>query len=190
MTQQISRINPNLWVQLLIVVLSRGATYMVMPFVSILMGRQFGLAPTKIGLIIGVSAFLGSLAGFYGGYISDRFGRKAVMHAALSLYASAFLTLAYARSIWLFVPVFLLVGMARSLFEPASEAFVSDLSVGAKQKEFMFTMRFLCINIAAAHKTRSTFGRRFTNYRSRLGNFEIRYYCAFLVRQWPLLESH
>src|SRR5574342_248994 len=79
----IGRFHPSVWAVLVGTVLSRGASYMTLPFLSIYLSRHMDLSPIVIGLTVGMSPLMATVGGFIGGHLSDRFGRKPVMLFAL-----------------------------------------------------------------------------------------------------------
>ena len=79
----IGQFHPIVWVLLIGTVLSRGASFMTLPFLSIYLSRHMDLSPIVIGLTVGMSPLMATVGGFIGGHLSDRFGRKPVMLIAL-----------------------------------------------------------------------------------------------------------
>lgn len=60
---------------------------------------------------------VGILASFYGGYISDKFGRKNMMLVSIFGWMLVFAGFAAASNLWVFFVVNALNGLCKSLFE-------------------------------------------------------------------------
>ena len=58
---------PLVWIVILGTFMVRTTFFMVWPFLSILLYRDYGLSATLIGLILGATAALSTLVSFYGG---------------------------------------------------------------------------------------------------------------------------
>ncbi|VTP61747.1 MFS transporter, aromatic acid:H+ symporter (AAHS) family [Serratia rubidaea] len=65
--------------------LTRGAYYMVWPFLAVLLYRQFHLSATAIGVLLAVATVCGALSGVYTGWLSDRFGRRRLILGGTTL---------------------------------------------------------------------------------------------------------
>lgn len=72
---------PLVWIVILGTFMVRTSYYMVWPFLSILLYREYDLSATFIGLLLGGSMALSTLVSFYGGWLSDRFGRRSTLLA-------------------------------------------------------------------------------------------------------------
>ena len=72
---------PLVWIVILGTFMVRTSYYMVWPFLSILLYREYDLSATFIGLLLGGSMALSTLGSFYGGWLSDRFGRRSILLA-------------------------------------------------------------------------------------------------------------
>ena len=59
------------WIVILGTFMVRTTFFMVWPFLSILLYRDYGLSATLIGAILGATAALSTLVSFYGGWLSD-----------------------------------------------------------------------------------------------------------------------
>src|SRR4051794_21921300 len=84
----ISQFHLIVWVLLIGTILSRGSATMTLPFLAIYLSRNMDLSPVFIGITIGMSPLMGTIGGFIGGHLSDRYGRKRVM--LIALFAIAF----------------------------------------------------------------------------------------------------
>lgn len=76
MNSQLKQIHPLAWTIIVGTIFGRMATSMSIPFLSIYLTQTMGASPSQTGVIVAVSALVGVFASFYGGYVSDRIGRK------------------------------------------------------------------------------------------------------------------
>ena len=128
---------------------SRAAFFMVFPFLAIHLKKSLGADLTTIGWILGVGPLAGSLVGFYGGYLSDLFGRRKITLIFLSLWGLVLFGFGLANSIAAFAVLSTLNGILRSTTEPILQAVISDQNQGdAKTRAYHY--RYYGLNIAAA----------------------------------------
>ena len=99
----------------------------VFPFLSLYLTRERGLDPATTGLILGIYAGAGMVAGPVGGVLADRVGRRATLLAGTTLAATAMLALGAARSLTVLVLLAALVGFFTDLCRPALQAAVADV---------------------------------------------------------------
>jgi MFS family permease len=141
--------HPIVWTLLAGTVFARGASFAAMPFLALYLSKTADLSPLLIGITIGIGPLTGTLGGFIGGHLSDRYGRKAVMLITIFVWAIVFIGFAYSEHVLAFILLNALNGLCRSFFEPTSQALMSDIT--EKQKRLkVFAMRYTAINIGAA----------------------------------------
>ncbi|MEW4427637.1 MFS transporter [Paenibacillus pabuli] len=146
MASQLKQIHPLAWTIIVGTIFGRMATSMSIPFLSIYLTQQMGASPTQTGIIVAVSALVGVFASFYGGYISDRIGRKKVLFMSVFGWALVFIGFALSDEIWLFFIMNALNGICRALFEPTSRALLSDITPPSS-KLLVFNLRYAAINL-------------------------------------------
>src|SRR6185503_3260421 len=129
--------------------LTRTAFFMVWPFLSIILLRRFHMAPSEIGVILGISAAASSTVGFYVGNLSDRFGRRNVMVTGCCGSVAAFLILASADSVTAYVAGAILVGLCRSGIEPPGSALISEAISDPATRQLAFHSRYFLSNVGA-----------------------------------------
>lgn len=130
-------------------ILARAASSMSMPFLALYLSNHTDMGTITIGAVIGAGPLAGTLGGFFGGALSDRFGRKRVMMAALYVWGLMFIGFGLATETWMFLTLNVLNGLCRSFYEPVSQALMADLT--EKEKRFrVFSLRYTCINIGVA----------------------------------------
>lgn len=115
-------------------------------FLAIYLTAVQGASASYAGLVIAASSSVGILASFYGGYISDKFGRKNMMLVSIFGWMLVFAGFAAASNLWVFFVVNALNGLCKSLFEPASKALLSDMTE-EKTRLLVFNLRYAAINI-------------------------------------------
>jgi MFS family permease len=98
--------------------------YAVVPFLALVMTRDFGLAATAVGIVLGARVFSQQGLFLLGGMITDRWGPRRAMLAGCLVRVSGYLTLAMAGSFPLFLLGAVLTGMGGALFSPALESLV------------------------------------------------------------------
>lgn len=122
---------------------------MSMPFLAIYLHRRMGLDAAQIGLLIGSGALVGTLGGFFGGYLSDSFGRKKILISCLTASGALFLALYFAsNAIEVFI-VNLAISLASSFYDPVSKATISD-NLAPERRLKAFARRYVAINIGFA----------------------------------------
>ncbi|MDO7905915.1 MFS transporter [Paenibacillus sp. JX-17] len=146
MHEALKRVHPLAWTIIVGTIFGRMATSMSIPFLSIYLTKQMGVTASATGVIVAVSSLVGIFASFYGGYISDRIGRKKVMLISVFGWAAVFIGFASASAVWAFFILNALNGLCRALFEPTSRALLSDLTE-TKDKLLVFNLRYAAINI-------------------------------------------
>ncbi|AMQ73112.1 MULTISPECIES: MDR family MFS transporter [Bacillus] len=140
------RIHPVGWNIILGTLFSRMSVSMSIPFLSIYLTQVKGVSPALTGIIVSVSSLAGIVMSFYGGYLSDLFGRKIVMITSVFCWALVFVSFMFADSVLAFFVINALNGLCQSIFEPASRALLSDISKEENRLK-MFNLRYTAINI-------------------------------------------
>jgi MFS family permease len=118
------------------------------PFLAIILAKN-NASPILIGLIIGVAPFTGIIFGFYLSALSDLFGRKVIILISLYVFTFAYLLLAINHFPADYFLVSALIGLCSSVFEPTSQALLSDIiPTGNIKRVFLF--RYFMLNIGFA----------------------------------------
>lgn len=145
----IGQFHTIVWVLLIGTVLSRGSAFMTLPFLSIYLSKHMDLSPIIIGLTVGMSPLMGTVGGFIGGHLSDRFGRKRVMLIALCSLAFVYYGFTIANSQGWFILLNALNGLCNSFFEPTSQALMADLTEKHNRMK-AYSLRYTAINFGAS----------------------------------------
>ncbi|ASA21786.1 MDR family MFS transporter [Paenibacillus donghaensis] len=146
MKKHLQHIHPLAWTIIVGTMFGRLVTSMSIPFLSIYLTQVLGASPTETGITVAVSSLAGVLVSFYGGYISDRIGRRIVMLVSVFGWAGVFFGFAGAKELWVFFLVNMLNGLCRSVFEPTSRALLSDITP-AENKLLVYNLRYAAVNL-------------------------------------------
>ncbi|NQX68199.1 MFS transporter [Paenibacillus alba] len=141
--------HPIVHTLLLGTVMARAASSMSLPFLAIYLARHTSMSAVMIGVVIGMGALAGTVGGFIGGTLSDRFGRRIIMLAALFGWAFVFLGFSVVKLPVLFMLLNMLNGLCRSFYEPVSQALMADLTKPEKRLN-VFSLRYMAINVGVA----------------------------------------
>jgi MFS family permease len=126
-------------------ILARAAASMSIPFLAIFLSLRTDMSPTMIGFTVGLGPLAGTLGGFMGGALSDRWGRKVVMLGALYVWTFVFLGFALSSNVWILMVLSALNGLCRAFFEPVSQALMGDLTSPEKRMR-VFSLRYTALN--------------------------------------------
>ena len=137
-SKYIAQFDRRVWILFVGRIISATGFSIVIPFLSIYF-YGLGIEMTTIGLVFLISTGTGAIGQLVGGEISDRFGRRNVMIAAMASRSVVFVLISLAiASGNAFVPVAVLIVCSSffgSLFEPASNAMIADIVTPARRLE-------------------------------------------------------
>ena len=141
---------PLVWIVILGTFMVRITFFMVWPFLSILLYRDYGLSATLIGLILGATAALSTLVSFYGGWLSDKWGRRNILlfGCLVSALSVALLGLSH-QVIWLAMGV-IGSGLSYGLIDSPGKALMADSLAEPKARELALHLRYFLLNLGAA----------------------------------------
>lgn len=124
----------------------RMATSMSIPFLAIYLTKVMHISSSKTGMIIAISALIGICTSFFGGYLSDRFGRKIVLYISIFIWSMVFVGFGIVQTVAGFFIINAMNGFCRSVFEPTSRALLADLTE-PKNRLAIFNLRYTAINL-------------------------------------------
>ena len=141
---------PLVWIVILGTFMVRTTFFMVWPFLSILLYRDYDLSATLIGLILGATAALSTLVSFYGGWLSDKWGRRNILlfGCLISALSVGLLGLSHQVS-WLALGV-IGSGLSYGLIDSPGKALMADSLVEPKARELALHLRYFLLNLGAA----------------------------------------
>lgn len=144
--KHLKQIHPLGWNILVGTIFGRMATSMSIPFLAIYLTQVKDVSAAMTGTIIAVSSLAGILSSFYGGYLSDKLGRKVVLLTSIFVWVLVFIGFGMADSVLAFFIMNALNGVCKSVFEPTSRALLSDITE-PENKLMIFNLRYAAINI-------------------------------------------
>lgn len=97
----------------------------VYPFLPII-GRGLGLSLEATSLLVGIRSLAGMTSPLFG-WLADRYGRCAVMLGGLAALSLGAALVAVTPGFGLAVVAFALLGLSKTAYDPAMQAFVSDV---------------------------------------------------------------
>ena len=123
----------------------------VMPFMAMWMVKNRGVPAASVGVIYMIAGFVAAASQSLAGELSDRYGRRRIMVAALTLRAGNMVALGMAVHANVSIPMLgaliVLNGVLRAMFEPAAGAAVTDLAPEG-QRVAAFGLQRIGINLA------------------------------------------
>ncbi|WP_139491015.1 MDR family MFS transporter [Brevibacillus dissolubilis] len=136
--------NMNLKVRLIGETIFHLFFWMFFPFMSLHFAASFG--KDMASLLLVVPPLLGMIASLIGGQMADRIGRRPTMLFANVLEAVALALFAFSHTPWLDYIAFILLGIGGSIYWPASEAMVADLTSEEERRD-VFAVFYMAMNI-------------------------------------------
>ena len=130
--------------------LSRAGYFMVWPYLSVELYRQFQLSALQIGAIFFMTLATGTLIGVFVSYYSDKLGRERSLIASLFLSIIGFASMAYSDCAAEFVGSMLLISTGRACTESFSQAMIGDYLTDFRQREQYQYIRYYVVNIGSA----------------------------------------
>jgi MFS transporter, DHA1 family, multidrug resistance protein B len=134
----------NLKVRLFGELITHTFFWMYFPFMALLFSDSFG--KDVAGLLLMVPPLLGMFSNLFAGYLCDRIGRKPTMLTSLFLTSTMFAIFAFSWSPWIDYLAFIGIGIASSLYWPASSAMVADLTT-EEDRRVVFATFYTAMNI-------------------------------------------
>jgi MFS family permease len=139
-----------MWIILFGDFITRGSFYMVWPFLAVILYQKFGISATEVGLILSGAAVLSVFIGFFGGALSDKFGRKLIMFSTGIVYVLSFVLLANVETITGYVLVIALCSISKAIWDPPTQALVSDILPDIEVRELALQARYFVVNVGCA----------------------------------------
>lgn len=138
------------WIVILGTFMVRTTFFMVWPFLSILLYRDYGLSATLIGAILGATAALSTLVSFYGGWLSDKWGRRNILLFGCLVSAASVALLGLSPKVgWLALGV-IGSGLSYGLIDAPGKALMADNLAEPKARELALHLRYFLLNLGAA----------------------------------------
>lgn len=148
--QRVSRFTPTVWTVLFGTLVARTSYFMAWPFLIVLLYQEYQASAVMVGGMLAASAVVGSVAGLYSGYLSDKFGRKWVILFGCLVAAGSYSGIGHATSLWQFFVLIMLCGLMRPMIEAPGKAVISDNLDDAKDRELAHNVRYFLLNLGGA----------------------------------------
>lgn len=137
------------WIVILGTFMVRTSFFMVWPFLSILLYREYDLSASGIGMLLGGAAVLSSLIGFYVGWLSDKIGRRAILLLGCAVSCGAYLLLGFGHSLWLIALGVFGSGLSYAFIDTPGKALMGDQLPQKAQREVAQHLRYFLLNVGA-----------------------------------------
>ena len=108
---------------------------LLFPFFTLYITSKFGVGMTQVGLIFAIFSISSVVGGFFGGALTDRFGRKRMLLFGLITSAISSLMMGLVNTIEAFFITSIFVGLLSNTGGPAQQAMVADLLPEEKRAE-------------------------------------------------------
>lgn len=145
----ISKYDTAIWVRVVGTILTSLAGFMMRPYLVFYLYDKLDGSIFLSMLIIGLQPLCGIFVNLYAGSLSDRYGRKPVMLAALIIQAFAIGGYMFASHVWEFAVISIINGIGHAMFGPAANAQIADVVPQEKRAE-VFALLHTALNMGSA----------------------------------------
>ena len=136
------------WVLMVGTFIDHIGAFMLLPFFALYITQHFGLTMTGLGGILFVFAMSGTIGGFIGGALADKFGRRSIILFGILFSAASSLLMGFIDSLVIFIFITVFVGLLQDVGGPAQSALVADVLPPHRQTEGFAIWRVV-VNISA-----------------------------------------
>lgn len=149
-------LHPNIKLRVVEAFLSDTIGSIIFPFIAIYFAQKLGVGLT--GILLTVNIIIGIIASFYGGYLSDKIGRKKLWAISEFIRFGSAVVIAIANSpivesdntsALITIVMFLINNICMGFSGPAAGAMLIDVST-PDNRNFMYSVTFWANNFAAA----------------------------------------
>jgi MFS family permease len=145
----ISKYDAAIWVRVVGTILTSLAGFMMRPYLVFYLYDKLNGSIFLSMLIVGLQPLFGIFVNLYAGSLSDRYGRKPMMLAALIIQAFAIGGYMFASHVWEFALISIINGIGNAMFGPAANAQISDVVPQEKRSE-VFALLHTALNMGSA----------------------------------------
>ncbi|RFT97706.1 MFS transporter [Paenibacillus jamilae] len=144
------QLQPNVKLRLVERFLTQMVTNSIFPFMGIYFSMEFGVK--WAGILLAVNVFLSFLAGFYGGYMSDLYGRKKVLVYSEYVRLASVIAMVVGSSHFFYSTLLVCIGMLISsicagLSNPAGSALIIDSS-SSEERQYIYGLDYWLWNVS------------------------------------------
>lgn len=136
------------WVLMVGTFIDHIGAFMLLPFFALYVTQHFGLSMTGLGGILFVFAVSGTIGGFVGGALADKFGRRSIILFGILFSAASSLLMGFTDTLVIFIFITMFVGLLQDIGGPAQSALVADVLPQHRQTEGFAIWRVV-VNISA-----------------------------------------
>ncbi|MGN7470311.1 MDR family MFS transporter [Brevibacillus sp. SAFN-007a] len=147
--QLIARYDTTIWIRVIGTILTTFAGFMLRPFLAFYLYDRMDGDLLVAAMVTSLQPLTSIVSGFFAGSLSDRYGRKPLMIAALAIEAFSMAGYIWAESLFAFAALTVLNGIGASLFWPAASAQITDVVPEEKRSE-VFALLHTALNLGAA----------------------------------------
>ncbi len=163
-------------------------SFMVLPFVPILLTRHNHMDMAAVGWVLGFASLIQFGGGFIGGVVAERLGLKRTMLLALTVRTLGFALLlaSLERADWL-IPAVIIIATGAALYLPANKAYIVN-AVPVSERPLFLSLSSSALNAGMAMGP--LVGGLFL-----LGNSEVLFWVIFVVfvvltlAHWAFVDS-
>ncbi|MBP1962687.1 MDR family MFS transporter [Paenibacillus aceris] len=145
----ISKYDTAIWVRVVGTILTSLAGFMMRPYLVFYLYDKLDGSVFLSMLIVGLQPLCGIFVNLYAGSLSDKYGRKPMMLAALIIQAFAIGGYIFASHVWEFALISIVNGIGHAMFGPAANAQISDVVPEQKRAE-VFALLHTALNMGSA----------------------------------------
>lgn len=145
----LSRYDSTIWIRVIGTILTTFAGFMLRPFLAFYLYDKMDGNLLVAAMVTSLQPLTSIISGYFAGSLSDRYGRKPLMVAALVIESISMAGYIWAESLFSFAALTVLNGIGASLFWPAASAQVTDVVPEEKRSE-VFALLHTALNLGAA----------------------------------------
>ncbi|KRE45794.1 MDR family MFS transporter [Paenibacillus sp. Soil724D2] len=145
----ISKYDTAIWVRVVGTILTSLAGFMMRPYLVFYLYDKLDGSIFLSMLIVGLQPLCGIFVNLYAGSLSDRYGRKPMILAALIIQAFAIGGYMFASHVWEFAVISIINGIGHAMFGPAANAQITDVVPQEKRAE-VFALLHTALNMGSA----------------------------------------
>ncbi len=149
LTAYMKRYDAGVWIRVLGTALSTITGFMIRPFLVLYLFDRLEGSIMLPMLVVALQPLFGMVVSWTGGGLSDRYGRKPLMFAALMLQMLSMTGYVFSEEVWHYALFSIINGIGSALFMPAANAQITDMVPEEKRAE-VFALMHTAFNVGAA----------------------------------------
>lgn len=149
LTAYMRRYDAGVWIRVLGTALSTITGFMIRPFLVLYLFDKMEGSIMLPMLVVALQPLFGMVVSWTGGGLSDRYGRKPLMFAALMLQMLSMIGYVFSEDVWHYALFSIINGIGSALFMPAANAQITDMVPEEKRAE-VFALMHTAFNVGAA----------------------------------------